>query len=207
MNARAAPVHSPLNPLGFIGQSNSIQSLSGMSVPINRHPAPIHRPQNCPFGIQETALSELYVDEAATLRLSGLYDEADELISGSPSARNDLLSGINKAPSSTWNSLLGNSNQLGSNPLSNPHMGLENLWTHHTPSLSASSNVRPPSATPPHAMTHQQFVQMQSTGTFSSPSPLPGYPGISPLSMATQSIGQSDGVSAWPTNRFFDTTL
>jgi hypothetical protein len=195
-----------------MGQHNPIQSLSGMPVPISRKPAPpIHRSQNRPPGIQEPELSALYVDEAATLRLSGLYEEADELISGSPGASNELLSGIHKAPSSNWNSLMGTSSHLGSNPLPTPHIGLESLWTQHNPSLSASTNARPSALPPPYGMTHQQFVQMQSSGSFSAPPSHPGFSGISQMSMAAipgnQPVGQTDGASAWPTNRFFDTTL
>ena len=219
VNSRGAQAHSSLNHIGFIGQPNpnpslktlgSDHSLSGIPLPINRH-APIRRTQNRPPGIQEPELSDFYVDEAATLRLSGLYDEADELISGSPVASSDLLSGINKPPPSTWSSLIGNTNQ-GVNTLSNAHLGLENLWSNRNPPLSSSTSImQPPSAIPPNALTHQQFLQMQSSGAFSAPSALPGFPGISPISLTgpvNQPIGlTADGSSAWPSNRFFDSTL
>jgi hypothetical protein len=149
-------------------------------------PAPIQRPLRGADPSQpnskDLGLPHLLNDEV-TLRLSGLYDESDEVIVDSKPG-NPLLSDLNHPRS--WNSVLdpspmshsptGVPDGLSSRPiLSNASsiggshsLGFEgSLWSKPSQVPSSGPSVQLNQHQPPQVMTHQQFMQMQSAaGSF-----------------------------------------
>ena len=174
------PNNSMRNPdmgkhLGFMGPPASglvgSELLSGLGVPLR--PAPIQRPLTRPPGMQpEPELSVPQFNEEVTLRLSGLFDENDEVVTGSASLGGEIFSGMNK--SSAWSPSVLNPPLSHPSPQSKPQsapVGLESLWSHPT-------NV-PTSNGPPPVLTHSQFLQLQTSGAFSN---IQGnFPGMSPF--------------------------
>lgn len=195
--------------LGGLGQTPASSSL---------RPAPIQRPLRVaePSHSKDIGLPHLLNDEV-TLRLSGLYDESDEVIVDSKPG-NPLLSDLNHQRS--WNSVLdpspmshsptGVPDGLSSRPiLSNANsiggshsLGFEGrLWSKPSQVPASNPPVQLNQHQPPQVMTHQQFMQMQSAGgsfsgvaTGNATKGLNGQnTGFSPLGM---SYGTDAGLSA-----------